>query len=249
MIEKDLYKPPPSFPCMASLQWRAVGALCLQPSWGADIASPNTDIPATHPFSVPSQYIPIALLIWLHFCLMLANLQWVPRGLGISILLAYGRLCLCQPLSRPPALFPPQTTHYCPSAVQPANPAGNPTICWEAKSPGYHFKECEVRRTSSDADCLSLAEWPWWDGSVLWFYFFLGDKESKDAALLGTSRGPVSESVWNLSPVSGAQWTLWNQKIPLLPIHMFRARIIRHLLTWYNLLLPFHQYQKFSHLS
>lgn len=120
MIEKDLYKPPPSFPCMASLQWRGVGALCLQPSWGADIASPNTDIPSTHPFSFPSQYIPFALLIWLHFCLMLANLQWVPRGLGISILLAYGRLCLCQPLSRPPALFPSQTMHYCHSAVQPA---------------------------------------------------------------------------------------------------------------------------------
>lgn len=126
--------------------------------WGPFVSNPAREktllqvLPPTQasqlpiPPSVSHNDIPFVPLSWLHFCLMLANLQRVPHGLGISILLACGRLCLCQPLSRPPVLFPPQTMHYCHSMYNQRTQQDNPAICWEAVSPGYHLKGCGVRQ-------------------------------------------------------------------------------------------------------
>lgn len=94
----------------------------------------------------PHNDIPFVSLSWLHFCLMLASLQLSPHGLGISILHACGRLCPSQPLSRPPVLFPPKPSPIVIQLYKQRTQQGNPTICWEAESPGYHLKGCGVRQ-------------------------------------------------------------------------------------------------------
>lgn len=174
---------------------------------------------------------------------------------GISIPLAWGRLCPCQPLSCPPVLFPAHHALLSFSCTlrEPSRATlqsvGRPWIQSTTK------KDVASDGASSNEECLLLADWPWCDdGCVLWFYSFLSDKESEGATLPGTPWKLVSgkkrmQEILAQFPVSGAQCSRCNWKHFLFDLDLSRANVIRYLLIWYNLLSLLHQSQTFSHLS
>lgn len=87
-----------------------------------------------------------------------------PPRLGINTLLACSRLCLCQPLSHPRIIFPPQTVQDCHSTAHPENTAEQPYNLLGGSKYRDHLRGRGVRQTEFKYQpCSILAEWPWWN--------------------------------------------------------------------------------------